>query len=329
LDSNASLSSPKVVAVCPANTFPSPLDTPLFNIPAYFSHLAKAQPALPTESKIRNQRIGELLLYGEVVTSTQTLLDKNPILLRALPSPLVSLASHQLAGRGRRGNVWVAPYGCLILSIALRFPVDAMPTTSFVFIQYLAGLAVTETCREVMGPTGEQVRLKWPNDIYALESGDRVERYLSKLGGVLVNTNISDNEVDIVLGIGLNVLNSRPTTSLAQLMQGPSNALTLEKTAAILMTKFEVLWEEFLVNKGTFAPFRNLYLERWLHSDQLVTLTTETPPIQVRLVDIVPEHGFLRTIPEDPKVARSRPYVDLQPDGNSFDIMKGLIQVKQ
>jgi len=60
-----------------------------------------------------------------------------------------------------------------------------------------------------------------------------------------------------------------------------------------------------------------------------VTLTTETPPIQVRLVDIVPEHGFLRTVPEDPKVARSRPYVDLQPDGNSFDILKGLIQVKQ
>ncbi len=43
LDSNTSLSSPKVVAVCPANTFPSLLDTPLFNIPAYFSHLAEAQ----------------------------------------------------------------------------------------------------------------------------------------------------------------------------------------------------------------------------------------------------------------------------------------------
>ncbi len=73
----------------------------------------------------------------------------------------------------------------------------------FVFIQYLAGLAVTEACREVMGPTGEQVRLKWPNDIYALESGDRVERCLSKLGGVLVNTNVSGNEADIVLGMQL------------------------------------------------------------------------------------------------------------------------------
>ncbi len=76
LDSEASVSSPRVVAVCPANTFPSPLDTPLFNIPAYFSHLAEAQAAHPTKSTTRNQRIGELLLYSEVVTSTQTLLDK-------------------------------------------------------------------------------------------------------------------------------------------------------------------------------------------------------------------------------------------------------------
>jgi len=124
------------------------------------------------------------------------------------------------------------------------------------------------------------------------------------------------------------VLNNRPTSSLAQLVPGSSDALTLEKTAAVLMTKFELLWETFLVNRGTFFSFMDLYLERWLHSDQLVTLTTVTPPIQVRLQGITPEHGLLRTVPEDPRVARSQPYVDLQPDGNSFDMLTGLIQVK-
>ncbi len=67
-------------------------------------------------------------------------------------------------------------------------------------------------------------------------------------------------------GIGLNVLNHRPTTSLVQLMPDASDALTLERTAAILMTKFEVLWEKFLVNRGSFFSFMDLYLERWLHS---------------------------------------------------------------
>ena len=220
LDNETFSSFPSVVAVCPANTFPSPLDTPLFNIPAYFSHLAKVQTALASKSKLRNQRIGELLLYGEVVTSTQTLLDKcaclstdprlpdkfiiirNPTFLRSLPSPLLSLASYQLAGRGRGGNVWVAPHGCLTLSLALRLSPGTIPLTSLVFIQYLAGLAVTETCRDVMGSMGEQVRLKWPNDIYAVASGDRhAKRCLSKLGGILVSTNMLGGEVDIIVGM--------------------------------------------------------------------------------------------------------------------------------
>lgn len=59
-----------------------------------------------------------------------------------------------------------------------------------------------------------------------------------------------------------------------------------------------------------------------------MTLATVTPPIQVRLIGLTPEHGLLRTVPEDPQVARNHPYVDLQPDGNSFDFLTGLIQVK-
>ncbi|KAF8327396.1 class II aaRS and biotin synthetase [Cantharellus anzutake] len=330
LESEQPTSFPKTIAICPAKTFPSLSDTPLFDIPTYFSHLSEAQKTLPKKST-STHRLGELLLYGEVVTSTQTLLDKNPILLRSLPIPLVSLASYQLAGKGRGGNTWVGPKGSLALSIVLRPPKGTISFPSLVFIQYLAGLAVTETCREIMGPLGEQVRLKWPNDIYAHESGNHgVEgRRALKLGGVLVSNDISGGEVTIVVGIGLNVLNDRPTTSLAQLIPSPPNSLTLERTTAVLIAKFEQFWEEFLNNKGSFSTFMDLYLERWLHSDQLVTLASATPPIKVRLVGITADHGLLRAVPEDRGVARVQPYIDLQPDGNSFDMLKGLIQVKQ
>ncbi len=113
--------------------------------------------------------------------------------------------------------MWVAPHGCLTFSIALRPPPDVIPLTSLVFIQYLAGLAVTETCREVMGPMGEQVRLKWPNDIYALESGDRrVEGRLSKLGGVLVSTNVLGGEVDVVVGMLRSLETKEPKLTWSQ-----------------------------------------------------------------------------------------------------------------
>lgn len=145
------------------------------------------------------------------------------------------------------------------------------------------------------------MRLKWPNDIYAAppdydpskvvsSSRRRKESTVSesggelkKLGGVLVSTNFLGGEIDLVvgqltsqmivglllmersvLGIGLNVLNQFPTISLAQLV--PGTELTLERTAAVLTCTFERMWEEFVVAKGSFESFNELYLERWLHS---------------------------------------------------------------
>lgn len=57
----------KLICVCDETPLP-PTSTPLFNIPAYFSNLAQLSGGSPS--------LGQALLYGEVVTSTQTMLDK-------------------------------------------------------------------------------------------------------------------------------------------------------------------------------------------------------------------------------------------------------------
>lgn len=153
------------------------------------------------------------------------------------------------------------------------------------------------------------------------------------------------------VGIGLNVLNKYPTISLSQL--APGVTLTLERTAAVLTCTFERLWDEFVAAKGSFEPFNDLYLERWLHScvlfsvctssvlvthvtyhrrDQRVTLTTTSPPIPVRIVGITPDHGLLRTARDEtgqPQRWAQPDYIDLQPDGNSFDMLSGLIRAKR
>lgn len=65
-------------------------------------------------------------------------------------------------------------------------------------------------------------------------------------------------------------------------------------------------------------------------SDQLVRLTTVDPPMMVRICGITPDHGLLRTLPERNQPGRTNQegFIDLQPDGNSFDLMAGLIKVK-
>jgi len=64
-------------------------------------------------------------------------------------------------------------------------------------------------------------------------------------------------------------------------------------------------------------------------SDQLITLTTVIPSKLVRITGITPEYGLLRTIPERTGWSSGDgSFIDLQPDGNSFDLMAGLIKSK-
>jgi biotin--protein ligase len=61
-------------------------------------------------------------------------------------------------------------------------------------------------------------------------------------------------------------------TSLLHLLRqtSPRRAnLSLERTAAVILTKFESLWNKFVDSKGGFEPFLDDYLKLWLH--RLVT----------------------------------------------------------
>ncbi|QRV84816.1 hypothetical protein RhiJN_12832 [Ceratobasidium sp. AG-Ba] len=118
--------------------------------------------------------------------------------------------------------------------------------------------------------------------------------------------------------------------SLAQLFpDGLPESLTMENVAANLMATFETMWCQFVEAEGSFEPFLNLYLERWLHSDEPVTLETTTPSTRVRICGISTDNGFLQTLPEPGQSLSSGEFIYLQPDGNSFDMMKGLIKTKK
>ncbi|KIR32592.1 biotin-[acetyl-CoA-carboxylase] ligase [Cryptococcus deuterogattii MMRL2647] len=366
--------------------------TPLFNFSTYWDELDQARKRSGRRSGVMRQRsdgqgetcsLGDLVLYGETVTSTQTMLDGNPLLLANLSTPLAFLASFQLSGRGRGSNMWLSPPGCLQFSLLLDLP--ASLSSKMVFIQYIMALAVCEAVDED-GRLG--VRIKWPNDIYAEVEGvggteiGSGKKGKVKLGGILVNTSYVGGKWRIVVGCGINVLNALPTSSISQLhsllaaklSSTSSNkplppAPTMEGTFARIMSSFDAKWEQFIEEKG-FKGFMDEYHGRWLHSGQTVLLTTTKPPTRVRILSITPDHGLLRCIPisDKPKTStgltplydrdvdageddrgswsspssssaprsttagaqaqNQSPFVDLQPDGNSFDLMSGLIKRK-
>jgi len=125
---------------------------------------------------------------------------RNDTFLGALPSGLACVASHQVAGRGRGGNSWISPAGCLQFSLVARLPSTA--SSRIVFVQYLFGVAVVEAIRAVPGYDKLGVCLKWPNDIYAdlgADGGEGMERY-RKIGGILVNSSFAGGEFSLIIG---------------------------------------------------------------------------------------------------------------------------------
>ncbi|KAF9411950.1 biotin holocarboxylase synthetase [Podila epigama] len=313
--------------------------TPEFDMGLFFRQLEH------NRQQDKRLQFGNSLMYGQVVTSTQTMLDKNFELCQQLPDGFVCNATVQVSGRGRGRNSWISPPGCLQFSMVLRHPVKATHASA-VFVQYLVALAVVESVCGLPGYEELPLRLKWPNDIYAEAPLDHPSQAyvhngkpkMVKIGGVLVNSNFSGSEFLLVIGCGVNATNPNPTTSINHLIRyynktrGTQLALLTQETLlAHIVVKFEEFHRQFLGGDGTgFAQFEEMYYKRWLHSDALVTLTTLTPHRQVRIKGVTLDYGLLRTVAVD---EQGHPIVGgaeyrLQPDGNSFDMLKGLITMK-
>ncbi|KAG0364208.1 biotin-protein ligase [Gamsiella multidivaricata] len=323
----------KNLVLCPDDV-PSPTQTPHFAMGDFFRHLQHIRP--PS----KDLHFGNWLMYGQVVSSTQTMLDKNFAFCQHLPNGFVCNATTQVAGRGRGRNSWISPPGCLQFSMVLRHPVQARHASA-VFVQYLVALAVVESVCSLPGYEDVPLRLKWPNDIYAdapLEGGqEQAGPKMVKIGGVLVNSNFSGSEFLLVIGCGVNTTNPNPTTSINHIIRyhnkvtGKNLGLfTQETLLAHILVKLEEMYGLFLHGNGTgFAQLEHTYYRRWLHSNAFVTLTTMTPHRKVRIQGITLDYGLLRTVAVDEqgRDVEGEEY-RLQPDGNSFDMLKGLISTK-
>lgn len=114
--------------------------------------------------------------------------------------PVVVSTDCQTGGRGQRGNSWEAEPGRnLTFSILFR-PKGIAPARQF-FISEAVCLAVVDVLRRHL-PQPEDVRVKWPNDVYF---GDR------KICGILIEHALeSATEIrHTIAGIGVNVNQER------------------------------------------------------------------------------------------------------------------------
>ncbi len=103
--------------------------------------------------------------------------------------PVLLVAEHQSAGRGRLGRSWVSSPGAS-LTFSLGLP---MRPPDWAGLSLAVGVSVAERLA-ALGVAG--LALKWPNDLWL---------GAAKLGGILIETASMGAQRYAVLGVGLNV----------------------------------------------------------------------------------------------------------------------------
>lgn len=141
----------------------------------------------------------EIARLGKVALIYQTTASTNDVCWQHAADPaahgLVVLADQQSAGRGRRGDAWLAnPGQSILMSILLRDHAAANLETLTLQLGLVTALALEAAA-------GVDCRIKWPNDVLLQDR---------KVAGVLVETRAGSlpDRQHVVLGIGINITQS-------------------------------------------------------------------------------------------------------------------------
>ena len=101
----------------------------------------------------------------------------------------VVLAETQKKGKGRLERVWLSPRGGLWFTLILRTTLEEkkLPEVTLIAAYSVASVLDTEYSLKAI--------IKWPNDIYYRKS---------KLGGILTEVEKINNDIFLIIGIGIN-----------------------------------------------------------------------------------------------------------------------------
>ncbi len=189
---------------------------------------------------------------GYQVSSFETISSTNTIAVQSARESGANLnwyvAGEQTAGRGRRGRQWQSLKGNLAASLSIVLPPN---TPAPELLGFVAGVAFAETIKQLLGEQGENVALKWPNDL--LLSG-------AKLAGILLESEmLASGRRVVIVGFGLNVKSAPgglayPTACL--------NDINPALTSSDIFTRLSDIWVECF-DQWNFDDGRTEVLARW------------------------------------------------------------------
>ncbi len=210
-------------------------------------------------------------------------------------APSLLVAIQQTQGRGRLGRSWESAAGSS-LTFSLSLPIQRADWSGL-------SLAVGEAVAQGLDPSGTHIGLKWPNDLWRMDSPGRGR----KLGGVLIEAlQVADQRV-AVIGVGINLhplMLSEAVASVAEFEPG----IGAPQALARIMPPLARALDDF--EREGFAGVAARYAGRDLLRGQAITTTDPRCP-----------QGMSEGVAEDGALLLSHA-------GQSFRIVSGEVSVR-
>ncbi|XP_034936138.1 biotin--protein ligase [Chelonus insularis] len=260
---------------------------------------------------LQTKEIGRLVVYTDIITSTMDV-----VAGCELYHGLVVISRQQTSASGRNKNVWLSPKGCVTFSLQIHIPLNTYIGQHLSIIQHIAATSIVLAIRGIPGYEDIDLNIKWPNDIYV---GNEI-----KIGGLIVTSLMESQKAICNIGIGINLSNSIPTSCINDIIikHNEKNGTKLEtigyeKYLALLFNAFESIF--IAMQNEDLSYFYQFYYNYWLHTDTEVSVTLTDGITKEAKILGINSLGFLEVQEKDGNI------LTVQPDGNSFDILKGLI----
>uniref|UniRef100_A0AAG5CRV5 BPL/LPL catalytic domain-containing protein n=1 Tax=Anopheles atroparvus TaxID=41427 RepID=A0AAG5CRV5_ANOAO len=282
------------------------------HLPVMIFHCPEDFSTVEYFENLTTNQIGRIGIYAPIMTSSMLIVSN-----LTLAHGFMVISRYQTKGKGRNNNQWLSPPGCAMFSLQLHIPMSSPLGNRLSMVQHLVAVSVVSAILSLPGYEKLDLGLKWPNDIYAYGS--------SKIGGSISNTQVDSNTAIMNIGVGLNLSNSKPTLCvndiIAQYNTKHSKILPLlsyEKTFALIFNKLEELYDR--VQREGVQSLQEEYYRLWLHQDAEISMVGHSGESLQGTIVGIDDYGFLLV-----KKQPSGETVTVHPDGNSFDMMQGLI----
>ena len=187
----------------------------------------------------------------------------------------VHLAEQQISGRGRNNKKWVSPHGKNIyLSLGWK---------SGLLHSQLDGLSLavaTSLITSLKEFTSSDLKIKWPNDLLINKK---------KISGILIETTDSENGLDVVIGIGINVHmdeseGSEIDQSWGNLEENPSHKLDRNKIIVSIISEMYELFKDY-PNSG-FKKYHHVFETYNLLKNKICKVKTDKEAYEGKVLGV-------------------------------------------